>query len=183
MESSFKAKFDRDVQPDGAVRLVYEERRIGAHLGGQLAATPLLFAALFVLFWLWLGVAVVISALLGEKQLGMSLVVALAIVLTATVFAGRKLRGKNAVLVVRHDGLQFLPPERGPFSKARAQLAFRDIDDIYVGTETSSTAGRLRATSYLYAHAGGQKIRLTRYVDEALAQALAREILAIAKRA
>lgn len=158
MESTFKKQHESVRLPDGSLELRFKSNRLGAHRSeeaGAAIAIPLLIVAAVVGFG---GAYLFNSPTFGGL---------LALVAVSVIFC--KIFGQSTrTLVLRPDGIVF--------AGGKKQLAFRDIDDFGVMTETRS--GRQYAeTAYIYAEAMGQSIDLTGHMAKPLADLLLREIL------
>lgn len=180
MKSSIEKKYQRTILPDGSLELTFTEGRVGAHHGADLARLIPLYC--FVTLVLWIGSMFVIVAALDlvgiRPDMGTALVLALVVPIAAIVFVVKNRKKSGSRILVKKDGIIFTRPSKATFGGKPMQLAFEDIDSLGIKTETSSggNAGYLEAC-YLYADAGGQEIRLTRYLERALANSLQKEIL------
>lgn len=180
MESTFKREYDKEQLADGSLRLLFKESRVGAHQGSQMSR-------LIMFFLLVAGVALtslttLISSVIGEKNTFVAFAISVAAVGYGVVKMGRKMFFKRSSILVRLDGIIFEKQGATIFNAGTHQLAFRDIASFGISTETASGTGKYTETSYLYANAGGQQIRITKHMSHALAQALWDEIQAVPAR-
>lgn len=168
MKSSFKSTFEKHMRPDGSVELVFPQSRINAsHLASGSAGN---FAALFLL----LPSCAVTSPVLGLNALGeLGLVVGVLAWAAASWWLTSRLWGwvfntRGRITVVPGEGLRF----------AGKQLPFSEIRELAVMNEqaTGRRTGQIATSSYLYASAHGQEIRLTRHIPAALGETLLAEI-------
>lgn len=178
MKSTFKREYDKEMLADGSVMLSFTERRIGAHQGALMMQFLMVyvFAMLFALGF----VAFLITFIVGENNIGVAFFISLGVVGFGMFKMTRKLVLKRSTIVIKKEGIIFDKQGATIFNKGHHQLAFRDVADFGISTETSSGNGTLMQTSYLYANAGGQQIRITKHMTHALAQALWGEINSVA---
>lgn len=175
MESSVKKSYETNELPDGGTEYVIEGTRRGAIARGRLGA-PLLtlifsFGSfggyVFLIFW-------VLVEMLGMNHNKLSFWFLSIPSLILTVFTLRKIRqlwmgpGKFSVKLLS-SGIEF--------DEGRGRLALSDIKAFGVMTETSVGATRFE-TSYVFADALGQQVRLTPHVTTAMAKTLSDEFSA-----
>lgn len=173
MEStSFKKEYEKESLPDGSVKLTYKEKRAGAHRQSLMGAFMMFY--LFIAFWVWMGITSVLYYLSKEEDLTSSAVMGFILMMICIVYVGRKLSIKKSSILIKQDGIIFDKQGLGPFSGIH-QLAFRDINDWGIGTE-SVKGVTYQESSYVYAYAGGQEVRITRHMKKPLATALLGEI-------
>jgi hypothetical protein len=176
MEStSFKKEYEKESLPDGSIKLTYKEKRIGAHQASLMRMFMAVY--LFIFFWIWLVVTGALYWFLGKDSFGTSAITGFVIVMIGLFYFGNKLTVKKSSILIKPDGIIFDKQGKAIFSSGTHQLAFRDASDWGVGTETISGA-TYQETSYIYAHAGGQEIKITRHMKKPLANALLNEISA-----
>jgi len=178
MESTFKRQYEKETLPDGAVKLTYKGSRVGSHHASAMMAVIGVY--LFIAFWAWIFITLGVTLVLGSKNFGLSCLVGFAILVVVVYKLNKKLFIKTTTLVVRPDGIIFEQRGKTIFGGGEARLAFRDIADFGITTETSSGNGRYSESSYVYANAGGQKIPVTCHIKGALAEALLAEIHQVA---
>jgi hypothetical protein len=161
MESTFKRAYEKEILPDESVKLVFREGRIAAH---QVALFISLFMGyVFMLLWAWLLLAAGLALLLGENIAAG--VISLVVVPAGALLLRKKLAGQRAAIVLTRDAILF----------GGQRLAFRDVTEF--GIQTVTMSGQLYAeTAYVFAHAGGREIRITRHMKRVLAQVLLDEI-------
>lgn len=178
MKSTFKREYDKETLTDGSVMLSFTERRIGAHQGALMM--QFLMVYVFVLLFALFCVAFLITLVIGDDNIGLAFLIALGVVIFGTLKISKKLVLKRSTIVIKKEGIIFDKQGATIFNKGSHQLAFHDVADFGISTETSSGNGALTQTSYLYANAGGQQIRITKHMTHALAQALWGEINSVA---
>ena len=176
MKSTIRREYEKEQAPDGSIIITYQENRVGAHHGSALAPAivSLMIPALLLGFF--------VGAAVGEI-LHINWVVTIIFTYGAMIFAAvkitKKFRNKQTQLTIKREGIIFEKQGKSVFNSGIHQLAFQDIDKLDVMTETVSGASYVEK-SYLFAHAGGQEIKITKYVSKALAEALYREINEVA---
>lgn len=178
MESTFTRQYEKEALPDGAVKLIYKGSRIGTHHASALMA--MIGVYLFLAFWAWLFITLGVVMLLGEKNIGLSCLIGLVILAVGIFKLNKKMFIKTSTLIVRPDGIIFEKRGKTIFGGGEGRLAFRDISDFGITTETASGKGGYSESSYVYANAGGQKIPVTCHIKGALAEALLAEIHQVA---
>jgi hypothetical protein len=180
MQSTFKREYDKETLADGSVQLSFKESRVGAHQGALMAR----FLVVYIVFFLFaLGfMTFLLTFVLGEHNIGLAFVISLGLVCYGVFRISRKLVFKRSSIVIKKEGIIFEKQGGTIFNTGHHQLAFRDVADFGITTESSSgDNGAFSQTSYLYANAGGQKIRITKHMTQALAEALWGEINSVAK--
>lgn len=166
MKSSFKKGYDKSTKTDGSIELSFKTERIGAHSGSG-------FAGILVMAMYPVSCAVTSPAILpfyDSRAARDSFPVGIVIFWNILAFAlwiwsVRKFNFQKSTVIIKPNvGLIF-------FGK---QLPFSEIQTIATLNETTSR--NAKGTAYVYANAGGQKVKITKYVPLELAEAIVNEI-------
>ena len=168
MKSSVKRTYDRTVSPDGAVTLEYKGSRLNAH---QVAGSGVFGVALLVggLYW---------TAYLAnsfESSFGMfGVIIAVIIGLASTIYVFKILLGRRKYqIILTNEGIIF---PRASYGSWTGQLAFSDIDQLGVSSHSSTGTKGFYSSANVYAASGGTEVNISRFIDQALADALIKEI-------
>lgn len=167
MESNIKREYDKVTNADGSITL-----RFKSFVGPDMVAAPgcmsvgkYLFAGGFAFLFV---TALVFDGLLGVfgKDSKIALILAAACGILAAFFTG-KLVAKlwsnvEEIVVFPNKGIRY----------GKTELSIADIKTI--GVTTQSMSGK--SPAYIFAKALGQEIKLSKYVPQALAEAIAQEI-------
>lgn len=169
MESTFKKEYEKEQLPDGSIKLSYTVYLFGVYRKGREAIIYWVYAAILLAGALALGKQ--ISYVIGEDNVGTSILIGLAI--TAAVFfispLPKIIKGilfRKINIIVKKEGIIF----------GEHQLAFKDISDLGIGTESIHRGGGVSTNSHVFAFSGGQKINITHKLTDALANAILNEI-------
>ena len=174
MKSSFKKMYDINEQPDGSVELVVKGSRSGAFgIASNPAPVAILLIVIYVACFIGLSfLGMTMSGRFMEEHIGKVALIALAgpILLLRFAFGARK----NAIHI-QAKGIQF--------ANRKKQIALADVKNFGVMTESVSGNGGYAQSSYVYADALGQRIKLTGHMAQELAEAVRDEIIAYYERA
>lgn len=160
MESTIKRAFDKTVNADGSISLRFKLTTSAVGTGFKLVQG-------YVIFGVVPAVAVFLAAYsFLQDAFGRSSTIALtlgAICGILTLILGSRLAHK--IVSGSHEILIF--PAKG-IKWGRTQLSMADIQSIGVKTHAG--------TSYIFARALGKDVKLSRYMEPALADTIAHEI-------
>ncbi|GKT26755.1 hypothetical protein [Acidovorax sp. SUPP3334] len=166
MESSFKKGYEKSISSDGSIELSFKTERIGAHSGAG-------FAGILMLALYPVSCAVTSPAMIPfydshsvRNEFPVGLVIFWNILAVALwIFVVRKFNFQKSSLTIR--------PKVGIIFEGK-QLPFSDIQTIATLNETTSRNGK--GNAYVYASAGGRKVKITKYMPLELAETIAAEI-------
>ncbi len=169
MQSSFKKLYDVQPQADGSVALLVKGSRSGAF---GVASNPGAVAILLIVVYFasLIGLMFLSFSLAGDRFTQSNTVV---LMVVALVGPGLLLRfafgARKSAIHLRPEGVEF--------ANGSKRIAYADIKNFGVMTETVSGNGGHAQSAYVYADALGQRIKLTGHMKQELAEAVRDEIV------
>jgi hypothetical protein len=167
MKSTVKRNYERSVSPDGTVTLAYKGSRLNAHqvAGSGLAQLIIIVAGIYTIFVFYM-------VLQGLGSFGFYLSVVAGIVLTYFVLQ-KLFYSRVYQLQLTNEGLIF---PKSSYGNSTKQLAYSDINELGVTNWSSSGKSGFYQSTNVYASSGGTEVKITRFIPQALADAIIREI-------
>jgi len=164
MESSFKKEYERQVMMDGSIQVTFRSKAVGAHAKSGFGALSLILFPVSCAITSPVPYKMIASDANGADKSEALLVwnfLAIAIWLGVLWIYNNR----QSKLIIK--------PRQGVVFGAK-QLPYAEIDEL--GTMTESTRNHPVGTAYVYAKTNGREVKLTKYVPQALAEAILREI-------
>jgi len=154
MKSTFKKDYQRIERSDGVIALRFRDDRINTSAASA-------FIGIAVLFFICIaGAVAVMISIESNREMPWPVVmlIALGLILFVKLLSNRK----RTISITPFAGMSW----------SRQSLPFSDMDSV--GIETHGDGDGF--SSFLYVETGGRKVKLTRFMPAARAQAIRQEI-------